>query len=139
MQGDAEASNHPVRVVVVDDSVPLLETLLVALASHPGIEVVGTAGDGAGAVRVVGEVRPDVVLLDLRLGDAWGLDLVPALSAGDPSPGVVVFSASDMITREVALAAGAQGQVAKGAPVEEIVAVLVAVATRPDRSRDPQS
>lgn len=140
MQGDAGPPSDRVRVVVVDDSAPLRETVVAALAGHPAVEVVGTADDGAGAVRVVGETQPDVVLLDLRLGDAWGLDLVPTLRAGDLGPAVVVFSASDAITREAALAAGAHGQVAKGAPVGEIAAVLVAAAAmRRDRAPGPQS
>lgn len=127
-----------VRAVIVDDSVVLLAALADALADHPEVDVVGTAVDAADAVRLVRELQPEVVLLDLRLGDTWGLDLVPDLRAGEQPPEVVIFSASD-VTPDAVLAAGARAQLAKGARVEEVVAVLVDAAARPGRAPGTQS
>lgn len=126
---DQPSPDRRVTVVVVDDSEPLLETLVVALGRQPDIAVVATAGDGDTATAVVAEFAPDVVLLDLRLGDTCGLDLVPALRAGDHPPGIVVFSASsEQLTAEAAAQAGVDAHVTKGAPIEEIAAALLAAA-----------
>lgn len=122
-----------VTVVIVDDSEPLRETLVVALGRQPGIAVVATAGDGDTATAVVAEVAPpDAVLLDLRLGDTCGLDLVPALRAGDHPPGIVVFSASsEQLTAKAAAQAGVDAHVTKGAPIKESAAALLVAAGGP--------
>lgn len=126
---DQPSPDRRVTVVVVDDSEPLLETLVVALGRQPGIAVVATAGDGDTATSAVAELAPDVVLLDLRLGDTCGLDLVPALRAGDHPPGIVIFSASsEHLTAEAAGQAGVEAHVTKGAPIEDIAAALRAAA-----------
>lgn len=129
----------PFRVVIADDSDVLVDTLVAALAGHPSLEVVATAPDGAAALASVADVRPDVVLMDLRLGGDWGLDLLPALVAGDDPPAVVVFSAAtDETTREAVRRAGVASQLHKGAPLQELFDALVAAAsTRPGRKRQP--
>ncbi|MFP5579055.1 MAG: response regulator transcription factor [Acidimicrobiia bacterium] len=129
-----------VRVVLVDDSEILIETMVATLAPHPGVAVVGTALDAAGAIDAVDAHRPDVVLLDLRLGAVWGLDLVPALRAGDHPPTIVVFSAAaDDLTRDAVLQAGAQAQVSKGAPISEVVDALCEAAARRRPGADARS
>lgn len=107
--------------------------------SQPASSGRGTI-DADGAIDAVDAHRPDVVLLDLRLGAVRGLDLVPALRAGDHQPAIVVFSAAaDDVTRDAVLQAGAQSQVSKGAPVSEVVDALRA-ATAPRRpGADAQS
>lgn len=123
-------------MVVADDNPMLVDTLVAALARHPVLEVVATALDGAGVLDAVAEARPDVVLLDLRLGGDWGLDLLPDLTAGERPPGVVVYSAAgDEATAVAAREAGASAQLEKGAPLQELFDTLVAAA--PDRTGSP--
>lgn len=127
-------------MVLVDDSEILIETMVAMLDPHPGVAVVGTALDAAGAIDAVDAHRPDVVLLDLRLGAVWGLHLVPALRAGGHQPAIVVFSAAaDDLTRDAVLQAGAEAQVSKGAPVSDVVDALREAAARRRPEADAQS
>lgn len=131
---DAENDQTPtgeIRVLIADDSTLLVDTLVAALADHPTLRVVGAAGDGPATLAGVAEHRPDVVLMDLRLGGTWGLDLVPELGAAGPAPAVVVFSAAlDGASRQAAREVGVAGEVPKGAPLQAIVDALVAAANR---------
>lgn len=126
----AKAEGGPrVRVVIADDSPELVETLLASLAHHPVLEVVGTAADGTTALSLVADARPDVVLMDLRLGGVWGLDLLPAMLAGPGRPAVVVFSAAfDPAAHRAIAESRAAGHVTKGAPLDELFDALVAAA-----------
>jgi len=70
----------PLDVLVVDDSVPVRERLLVMLAQLDGVRVVGEAGSAAQAIRTILDRRPQVVLLDLQLADGGsGLDVLRAV------------------------------------------------------------
>ena len=68
----------PVRCVIVDDNSLFLEGA-VDLLTREGLDVVGVASDGAEAIRLVTEVRPDVMLVDIDLGDEDGFDLAKRL------------------------------------------------------------
>ena len=138
--GSELPSGGRVRVVLVDDGEFLLDTLVIALGRFDDIDVVATAVDGDRAVAVVSDVQPDVVLLDLRLGATWGLDLVPVLRSGpNPPAAIVVFSASsDPGTVDAVARAGVEAHVRKGASAEEIAAVLRA-ASPPGRRPGDQS
>jgi len=126
-----------VRVVIVDDNDLLVDTLVAALRAHPVLRVVATAGDGPGGLAAVSEHRPDVALVDLRLGGAWGLDLVPGMRAVDPPPAIVVFSAAlDEATRRAVAAGEVTSHVSKGASLDELLGALVAAA---DHARSPHS
>jgi DNA-binding NarL/FixJ family response regulator len=80
-----------VRVVVVDDS-PISAEAVVEMVEMHGHEVVGFSADGAGALAVVRSSSPDVVLVDYRLGDEKGTDVVKALRAENPDLLAVVMS-----------------------------------------------
>ncbi|HYO40835.1 MAG TPA: response regulator, partial [Nocardioidaceae bacterium] len=66
-----------VRVVLVDDIEEYRRVVRIALRVRSGFEVVGEAADGASAVQVVAETRPDVIVLDLGLPDLSGRELIP--------------------------------------------------------------
>jgi DNA-binding NarL/FixJ family response regulator len=139
-----EPEQRGVRVVIADDSAVMLESLAVAMARPGEIEVVGTAGDAAALFVAVRATEPDVVLLDLRLGDTWGFDLVPGLRAHASAPQVIVLSAmADERTRPEAERSGAWCQLAKGCPLDEIRAAVLAAGGWPDgtvrRERSPGS
>ncbi|MFE4646572.1 response regulator, partial [Streptomyces sp. NPDC056730] len=63
-----------VRVLVVDDQIIVREGFSVVLAAQPGIEIVGAAADGREALVKVDELRPDVVLMDVRMPEMDGLE-----------------------------------------------------------------
>lgn len=90
-----EATTHrPIRVVVVDDE-PDIRTMVKMVLSRKGaFEVVGEASDGADAIDVIADVRPDVVLLDLMMPTP-GDESLPHILSASPTSMVAVFSASD--------------------------------------------
>lgn len=115
-----------IRVVVVDDERLIRSGLKMILTAEPDIDVVGEAADGAEAVAVVGEHRPDVVLMDLRMPRMDGTEATRQIVSGlDPPPAVLVVTTFHA-DREVqdALAAGAAGYLLKDAPEERILAAI---------------
>jgi DNA-binding NarL/FixJ family response regulator len=118
-----------VRVLLVDDEELVRFGLRTVLESVGGFEVVGEAGDGAAGVRAARELRPDVVLIDIRMPVMDGLAATRAiLSLPDP-PQVAVLTTFhvDEYVHE-ALAAGAAGFLLKDTPPRQIAAAVQAVA-----------
>jgi two-component system chemotaxis response regulator CheB len=98
-----------IRVLIVDDSPFVREIICAGLARHPDIEVVGQAGDGRTAERLIGSLRPDVVTMDVVMPLVSGLDAIRNIMANQPTPIVVVSDArggKDRLMVE-AIAAGA--------------------------------
>ncbi|WP_055567324.1 response regulator [Streptomyces atriruber] len=119
----------PVRLLVCDDHVVVRAGLLALLGSAPDIEVVGEAGTGEEAVALAAKLAPDVVLMDLQLGE--GIDGVEATrritSAAAPAPHVLVLTTYDTdadITR--AIEAGATGYLLKAERPEELFSAIQA-------------
>ncbi|QKG21099.1 response regulator [Actinomadura verrucosospora] len=120
----------PVRVVLVDDHEMILAGLQAMLAGFAGrVRVVGQAGTGEEATRLVTMLRPDVVLLDVRLGPESGLDLCRLLTGRVPEARVVFLSVYDdeQYVFE-ALRAGAGGYLLKRVDGPELVRRLEEVA-----------
>jgi DNA-binding NarL/FixJ family response regulator len=118
------------RVLVVDDHPLYREGLAAALASSPDISVVGEAVDGADAVRLVAELQPDVVLMDLHMPGVNGVEATRRITADHEHVAVLALTmleGDDSVF--TALRAGAHGYLLKGAGREEIVAAVQA-ATR---------
>ena len=113
----------PVRVVVVEDE-SLIRLDLVEMLTEAGYEVVGQAGDGETGVRVIRELRPDVVLMDVKMPVLDGVSAAEALAAERIAPIVLVtaFSQSDLVDR--ALAAGVQGYVVKPFSMADLVPAI---------------
>ncbi|MFR9731255.1 response regulator [Saccharopolyspora sp. MS10] len=119
-----------IRVLVVDDQ-ELLRAAFAALVRHtPGIEVAGEAANGREAVEVAAELRPDVVLMDLRLPGLDGVRVIELIRSGDPPrPGVLVLTTCDLDDHvRSALRAGASGFLLKDSPPETLLAGVRAVA-----------
>lgn len=83
----------PVKVVLVEDSIVALEVLERLLNSSPDIDVVGTARDGAEALRVIQQTKPDVICTDLQMPTMDGLEFTQKLMAQNPLPVLVISNA----------------------------------------------
>lgn len=117
---------RPATVVLADDNDLLVDALRIAISAAPELDVVATASDGAGTVEAVHVHDPDVVLIDLRLGGEWGLDVVPALREGPCPPEVIVFSAAELdALADEAARVGVNRLLPKGAPLEEVIRTLI--------------
>ena len=122
-----------IRVLVVDDHPVVRLGLTAILRYEQGIEVVGDAADGAEAVRVILEQRPDVVLLDLRLPKLSGIEVMRHVRAQAPEVRFLVLTTYD--TDEYigpALAVGAQGYLLKDATPDELARIEAAVRASDD-------
>src|SRR4051794_38638600 len=113
--GRGTADMH-IRVLVVDDFPVVRRGLAASIASDPGIKVVGEASDGAEGVELALELRPDVILCDMRMPGSGGLVLLERLATELPDAKVIVMTASERSeTMFQAIAAGAKGYLTKRA------------------------
>ena len=121
-------TDQPPRLLIVDDH-PIWRDGVARDLQEAGLAVVGTAGDGAQALRVAAATRPQVVLLDLHLPDLPGAEVIQRLLALDSSIRILVLSASgerqDVLD---AMTAGATGYLVKSARLTELVAAVQTVA-----------
>ena len=121
-------TDQPPRLLIVDDH-PIWRDGVARDLQEAGLAVVGTAGDGAQALRVATATRPQVVLLDLHLPDLPGAEVIQRLLALDASIRILVLSASgerqDVLD---AMTAGATGYLVKSARLTELVAAVQTVA-----------
>ena len=123
--GEAVAEDRRRHVLLVDDHAPTLSAIACMLESEqPDIEVVGMARDGAGALQLVRESAPDVVVLDLDLAGENGLELMPLLVLKHRVIVIVFTSADDPQTRKRSFSAGAAAFVSKYAPVDELISAI---------------
>jgi DNA-binding NarL/FixJ family response regulator len=118
-----------IRVVVVDDHALHRDGTRQILEAHPDLEVVGEAASGEVALALVNQLRPDVVLLDIRLPGMNGIEVARHLTWDHPDVRVLMVSAydEDEYVRG-ALEAGAAGYLRKTAPGKELVQAVRAVA-----------
>ena len=116
-----------IRVLVVDDQALFREALVALLAVQPGIEVVGEAADGREAVEATGRLRPDVVLMDLRMPVLDGVAATRQLRVDHPSVRVLALTTFDGDAEVFpALRAGAVGYLLKDATTDRLVEAVVA-------------
>jgi DNA-binding NarL/FixJ family response regulator len=108
-------------VLVVDDQSPVRD-VLARLLDEAGFTVVGTAGDGAGAVREALALEPDVVVMDVRMPVMGGIEATASIRERLPGIRVVMLSAyEDSALQQEAQAAGAAAYLVKGCPSEDLL------------------
>src|SRR4029077_5402753 len=118
----------PIRVLIADDQPVVRDGLSSLVALIDDVEVVGTACDGAEAVRLAEEHRPDVVLMDLRMPGTDGIAATAELRQRRPAIGVLVLTTyADEDAIVPALRAEARGYLTKDASAEQIEAAIHAV------------
>ncbi len=117
-------SNPPVpasRILLVDDHPLFREGLRELIIREPGWSVCGEAADAADAIRLVGETKPDLVIVDISLGGTNGIDLIKTLNGNDAElPMLVVSMHDESLYTERAIRAGAMGYVMKHEPPKTV-------------------
>src|SRR5690606_16463476 len=103
-----------IRIMLVDDHVVVRRVIQHVLADDPGFQIVADLGDGPSAVAAYGTLRPDVVLLDVRMPGQSGIETAQALLALDPGACLVAlssFTTPDLV--DGMLQAGVRGYLPK--------------------------
>jgi DNA-binding NarL/FixJ family response regulator len=119
---------RPIRIVLVDDHAMVREGLRSMLES-PAVHVAGEAGGGREAVELVRRLRPDVVLLDVRMPDLSGLAALEIIKSENPGTAVLIVTTYDNPEYRVkAVIGGAAGYLLKSASRQELLAAIATVA-----------
>ncbi|HEX8769264.1 MAG TPA: response regulator transcription factor [Acidimicrobiales bacterium] len=117
-----------IRVLVADDHELFRRGLTMVLEAEEGIEVVGQAGDGNAAIAKVGELGPDVVLMDVRMPGLDGIEATRRIRASFPATRIIVLTVSDEQDDLLdAVKAGATGYLLKEVSIEEVADAVRAV------------
>jgi DNA-binding NarL/FixJ family response regulator len=119
----------PIKLLVADDHPVVRDGLSGMFAADPGFEVLGEAGDGAEAVRLAQALRPDVILMDLRMPGMDGVSAITELARRGVTARVLVLTTYDTDSYVVpAIEAGATGYLLKDAPRAELLRAVRAAA-----------
>ncbi|QEO13919.1 response regulator transcription factor [Agromyces intestinalis] len=118
-----------IRVLLVDDQVMLRLGFRIVLDAEDDIEVVGEAGDGAAGVAMAKRLRPDVVLMDVRMPGASGIEATRRIVEEAPASRVIILTTFDLDEYAfAALRSGASGFLLKDAKPGELIGAVRAVA-----------
>ena len=118
----SDASTKLIRVLLIDDHVIMRKGLCMLIENQPGLKVVGEAAERSTAILSAAREQPDIILLDLALGDENGLDLLTDLRAAAKRARVIVLTGTrDPVQHRQAVSLGATGIILK----EQAVSVLI--------------
>jgi DNA-binding NarL/FixJ family response regulator len=120
----------PTRCLAVDDHPTVRQGLGLMFGQAPDLELVGSVENGEGVIDAVRRLRPEVVIMDVRLPGIDGISAVKRIAEAAPETQTVVFSAyGDKRLLSDAIAAGARGYVMKGSPPEDLLRAVRTVTT----------
>jgi DNA-binding NarL/FixJ family response regulator len=126
---DADAGTAPIRLVVADDHPVVRDGLSSMFARDPEFEVLGEAADGAEAIRLAMTLRPDVILMDLRMPGMDGVTAIVELARRGATARVLVLTTYDTDSHVLpAIEAGATGYLLKDAPRADLLRAVRAAA-----------
>ncbi|MGV9626784.1 response regulator [Streptomyces sp. NPDC003487] len=122
-------TSGPTRVLIADDQQMVRQGFTVLLNTQPDIEVIGQAVDGLDAVAKVGELAPEVVLMDIRMPELDGIEATRRIKAATPAVKVLVLTTFDIDEHVYdALRAGASGFLLKDASADQLAEAVRVVA-----------
>ncbi|MEN0085595.1 MAG: response regulator transcription factor [Leifsonia sp.] len=122
-------TDAPVRILLVDDQQLVRLGFRMVLEAEPDLAVVGEAGDGAEAVRLTSALKPDVVLMDVRMPVLDGIEATRRIVEADPAARIIILTTFDLDEYAFGgLRAGASGFLLKDARPEELTSAVRAVA-----------
>lgn len=128
---------NPIRILLVDDNLHFLEAARGFLESNESLEVAGTANEAQAALGIAGELKPDVILLDLNLGGQSGLDLIPRFKQKLPETKIIVISIMEKTSYQIAaIQAGADAFVHKSDMIKMLFPVILNLTGRMDALND---
>ena len=118
-----------IRVLLADDQALIRERFAMILGAEADIHIVGSASDGNEAVRLASALSPDVVLMDVRMPGAGGIDATRRIVAAQPSVRIIILTTFDLDEYAFeGLRAGASGFLLKNARPEELISGVRSVA-----------
>jgi DNA-binding NarL/FixJ family response regulator len=118
-----------IRVLIADDQELVRTGFRVILSAEPAIEVVGEAADGRETIEAVRRLRPEVVLMDIRMPNLDGIEATRRITAGHHSPRVLILTTFDLDEYVYqALRAGASGFLLKDAGADELLHAVRVIA-----------
>ena len=125
---ESQTQQAVIRVLVVDDHEVVRKGLCTMLSEQEDFEVVGQAATGNAAVMLARELQPDIVLLDIFLGNTNGLDIAQQLQRGCPNTRIVIVTGyTDDGHLFRAMRIGVHGYLQKALPIDELLAALRSV------------
>ena len=129
MEHGGACLHSPIQVLVVDDHFVVRKGVCALLADAEGIVVAGEAGDGSQAVAEARRLRPQVILIDLKLPGLYGVAATRTILAEQPETAVVALTGTDVEDEVLAaVEAGAVGYLAKSSPREDFLEAIRRVA-----------
>jgi DNA-binding NarL/FixJ family response regulator len=116
---------RPISVVLCDDVAEVRSALHDVLARDPSIVIVGEADNGRGCLQVVGQLDPDIVVIDLSMPEMDGFEAIPALVREAPRTGIIAISGlGGQGMRDTVLGLGADRYLEKESAAGELAAVV---------------
>ena len=117
--------DHPIRILMIDDHAVLRAGLRMIIESHMGMTVVGEAENRREALVAIAHMPPDIILLDLDLGDENGLDLLPELLTAAPDARIILLTGlRDAEIQRRAILQGAMGLVSKQKAADTVIRAI---------------
>jgi DNA-binding NarL/FixJ family response regulator len=129
-----------IKILIVDDEARFREQVKELLLVEPNIEVAGEAADGREAICQARELKPDLILMDVRMPGLNGIDATRQLKSEMPAMRVIILSLYDVaMYKKAAIASGADGYLKKSAMVKELIPTIRRVITRNSRNDLPRN
>ena len=124
MTGNQQSTGE-IRILIVDDHAVVRDGLNALLSAEPGMDVVGAAGDGEEAIRLAGEMKPDIILLDLVMPHVDGVQATRQIKQDHPDSRILILTSfGEDHQVYAAIKAGAMGYLMKDTSSDELIKAI---------------